>query len=86
MTLRKNVLWAMGALMLAGSFTMPVVAAEEIASGHYVLDGNGNPISDGFDNCVGDASLAEGTARKCGAAAPAVPTAEPRKEAPTSGA
>ncbi len=63
----------------------PALAADAPqGSGSYVTDGNGNPISDSADNCVGDASLAEGKAGKCGGSAPATSVAEPKKSAPAS--
>lgn len=68
-------------LIIAGGIgtLAPVFAAEGSGPGSYVTDGNGNPISDGADNCVGDASMPDGATRKCGGAAPATPVAEPGK-------
>ncbi len=63
-----------------GLFTPAMAADEPDVNRGYVTDGYGNPISDGFDNCIGDASLPEGKARKCGGPAPVAPVAEPRKE------
>lgn len=70
-------------LIIAGGIGMlaPALAADAPdANRGYVTDGYGNPISDVADNCVGDASMPEGTSRKCGVPTPAMPVAEPRKE------
>ncbi|TAM46576.1 MAG: hypothetical protein EPN55_05335 [Gammaproteobacteria bacterium] len=70
-------------LIIAGGIGIlaPALAADEPdVNRGYVTDGYGNPISDASDNCVGDASLPEGTTRKCSGATPATPVAEPRKD------
>lgn len=67
-----------------GSLAPALAADAPHAVRGYVTDGNGNPISDAADNCVGDASMPEGAARKCGATMPAAPVAEPRKDSSAS--
>lgn len=80
---KMNVLQAMAAiLVLTGSISAlsPALAADEPqAAPGYLTDGNGNPVADSADNCVGDASLPEGTSRKCGGSAPVTSVAEPNK-------
>ncbi|HLD14001.1 MAG TPA: hypothetical protein VJB18_04715 [Burkholderiales bacterium] len=78
-----NVLRAMAAILaLTGGISAlsPALAADEPqAAPGYLSDGNGNPVSDVTDNCVGDASLPEGQSRKCDGSAPATSVAEPGK-------
>ncbi len=80
---KMNVLQAMAAiLVLTGSISAlsPALADDESqATRGYLSDGNGGPVADGTDNCVGDASLPEGQSRKCGGSAPATSVAEPKK-------
>ena len=85
---KTNALQAMTVMLIltGGIWTLaPALAADEPqATRGYLSDGNGNPVADSADNCVGDASLAEGKARKCGGSAPATSVAEPKKSAPAS--
>ena len=70
-------------ILTSGIWTLaPALAADESqATRGYLSDGNGNPVADSADNCVGDASLPEGKSRKCGGSAPATSVAEPKKAA-----
>ncbi len=82
---KTNVLQAMTVMLIltGGVWALsPALAADESqATRGYLSDGNGNPVADSADNCVGDASLPEGTSRKCGGSAPATSVAEPKKSA-----
>ena len=70
-------------ILTSGIWTLaPALAADESqATRGYLSDGNGNPVADSADNCVGDASLPEGKSRKCSGSAPAASVAEPKKAA-----
>lgn len=85
---KTNTLRTLAATLVitGGAWALAPALAADVpqGSGSYVTDGNGNPISDSADNCVGDASLAEGKARKCGGSAPATSVAEPKKSTPAS--
>ncbi len=84
----KNALRAtVATLIIAGGIGMlaPALAADgSNANSGYVTDGFDRPVSDGADNCVGDASLPEGATRKCSTETPAMPVAEPGKGASTT--
>ena len=82
---KMNALQAMTVMLIFTggiSALAPALAADESQTTRgYLSDGNGNPVADSADNCVGDASLPEGKSRKCSGSAPATSVAEPKKAA-----